>query len=130
MPPSTPPTRGADAAELVRRRNVKNLPTPADPIWAAEEEAQANLVRDIRGNPFRPVAFDGAWRTPTVLQLAQSAYEERRLPRGLLDPARLAVLADALEEGGCTAAELLAHLRSGGEHVRGCWALDAVLGRG
>jgi RNA-directed DNA polymerase len=36
-------------------------------------------------------------------------------------------LADALEENGASG-ELLEHLRSPGPHVRGCWALDLVLG--
>jgi hypothetical protein len=42
---------------------------------------------------------------------------------------RMPVLADALEDAGCTDAELLAHLRSPGPHVRGCWAIDLLLGR-
>ena len=48
---------------------------------------------------------------------------------GTLDRARLAVLSDALEEVGCTDTALLSHLRSPGPHVRGCWALDLVLGK-
>ena len=48
---------------------------------------------------------------------------------GLIDPARLAVLSDALEEAGCPDETLLAHLRSPGPHVRGCWVLDLVLGK-
>jgi len=40
------------------------------------------------------------------------------------------VLADALEEAGCADADLLAHLRSGGGHLRGCWAVDLLLGKG
>ena len=42
----------------------------------------------------------------------------------------LPVLADALEEAGCTDADLLAHCRSGGGHLRGCWAVDLLLGKG
>ena len=49
---------------------------------------------------------------------------------GTLDDARLAVLADAVEEAGCPEEELLAHLRSPGAHVRGCWAVDLLLSRG
>jgi hypothetical protein len=64
-----------------------------------------------------------------VLNLARSAYEERTLPAGALDAGRLAVLADALEEAGCDDAEVLAHLRGPGPHVRGCFALDWVLGK-
>ena len=67
--------------------------------------------------------------TSTVVALANAAYDERELPSGHLDPARLAVLSDALEEAGCADADLLAHLRSPGPHVRGCWALDLVLGK-
>ena len=64
------------------------------------------------------------------VSLAQAAYDQRILPIGHLDPARLAVLSDALEETGCTDAELLGHLREPGPHVRGCWALDLILAKG
>jgi hypothetical protein len=49
------------------------------------------------------------------------------MPVGHLHADRLAVLADALEDAGCTDAEVTEHLRSPGPHVRGCWALDLVL---
>ena len=80
-------------------------------------------------NPFRPVAIDSVYLTPDVTGLATAAYEERSLPSGELDPARLAVLSDALEESGCDREEILNHLRSAGPHVRGCWALDILLGK-
>jgi hypothetical protein len=91
---------------------------------------RADLLRDIFGNPFRPVAVSPSWQTPQVVALAQAAYEERELPAGTLDVTRLAVLADALEDAGCDQADLLAHLRGSGLHVRGCWAVDLVLGKG
>jgi hypothetical protein len=94
-----------------------------------ESTAQCDLLRDIFGNPFLPVFLDPAWQTPTVLALATAAYENRLLPAGTLEPARLAVLADALEDAGCGDTEILAHCRSGGEHVRGCWAVDLLLGK-
>jgi hypothetical protein len=84
------------------------------------------------GNPFRTVALDSTWllwKDGTVAQLARIAYEDRQLPEGTLDPARLAALADALEDAGCTDADLLGHLRGPGPHVRGCWAVDLVLGK-
>ena len=90
---------------------------------------QAVLFRDLFGNPFRDATFDTCWVSPAVALLAQTAYDERTLPSGLLDPARLAVLSDALEEAGCANADLLSHLRSPGPHVRGCWALDLILGK-
>jgi hypothetical protein len=68
-----------------------------------------------------------AWQCGTARELARAAYENRRLPEGTLDPARLSLLADALEDAGCTDAALLGHLRGPGPHVRGCWALDLVL---
>lgn len=130
---------------------------------------QAALLREVFGNPWRPVAFDPSLRTQIVLSLAQTAYDER-LAGGALDYARLAVLSDALEEAGCVGERcghcggsgadpdvtatslpcpecggegwllhpLLAHLRhqcvpgmgpcDAHPHVRGCWALDLVLG--
>ena len=42
---------------------------------------------------------------------------------------RLPILADALEDAGCGDVDILAHLRGPGPHVRGCWAVDPLLGR-
>jgi hypothetical protein len=41
----------------------------------------------------------------------------------------MGVLADALEESGCDNADILGHLRGDGDHVRGCWAVDLILGK-
>jgi hypothetical protein len=98
-----------------------------------DETEGATLLRDIFGTlPFRPVAADPAWMSwdgGAVVKLAQAACDERHLPAGTLDKDRLAVLADALEEAGCTNADILGHLRGPGPHVRGCFALDALLGK-
>jgi hypothetical protein len=94
--------------------------------------AQCDVLRDLFGNPFRPVPVSPEWLTwdaAAVVRLAQAAYDERHLPAGTLDNDRLAVLADALEEADCQDGQILGHLRSGGDHVRGCWALDLVLGK-
>ncbi len=82
----------------------------------------SNFIRDIFGNPFRPVAFDPSWRTSTALAIAQGIYDDRAFDR-------LPILADALQDAGCENADLLNHLRSEGPHVKGCWALDLVLGK-
>ena len=82
----------------------------------------SSLLRCIFGNPFRPVAFDPRWRAETAVALAGGIYDGRHFDR-------LPILADALEDAGCDAADLLAHLRASGPHARGCWALDAVLGK-
>jgi hypothetical protein len=98
----------------------------------AEEAVQARLLRDILGDPFRsppplaPSVFQ--WHAGTVVRLARAAYEERESPSGYLDPQRLAVLSDALEEAGADP-ELVAHLRGPGPHVRGCHILDLLLAK-
>jgi hypothetical protein len=103
---------------------------PIDLLRLADaQRKQVLLLLCIFGNPFRPVVINSAWLTATVVSLAAVAYEERNLPSGLLDSARLAILADALEDAGCTDATLLDHLRGPGPHVRGCFALDLVLGK-
>jgi hypothetical protein len=99
------------------------------PAWSGGVEGQALFLRDIVGNPFRPVALDATCLTPQVVALAQAAYEHRDLPLGLLEPSRLAVLADSLEEAGVCEGGLLDHLRGPGPHVRGCHVLDSLLGR-
>jgi hypothetical protein len=92
-------------------------------------EVNLTLIRCVFGNPFRPVTLDRSWLTSNVVNLAQTIYDERDLPSGLFDHQRLGVLADALEEAGCDNADILGHLRSGGDHVRGCWAVDLVLSK-
>ena len=82
--------------------------------------------------PFRSITISppsSTWNDAVVVRLAQAAYEERHLPAGTLDNGRLAVLADALEEAGCTDADMLGHLRGPGPHVRGCWPVDLCLGK-
>jgi hypothetical protein len=96
---------------------------------AALREAELALSRCVLGGPGQPPTLTRRWPPPEAAALAQAAYQHRALPSGHLDPARLAVLSDALEEGGCCDADLLAHLRSPGPHVRGCWAVDVVLNR-
>ncbi len=86
----------------------------------------AELVREVVGNPFRPVLVDPAWLAwngGLVRQLAQSIHDERRF-------GDLGVLADAREDAGCGPGELLAHGRAPGPHVLGCWALDLLLLKG
>ncbi len=98
---------------------------------AREDELreQAEVLRDLIPSPHertrraRRLEYGGS----QLSSLAAAAYGERILPSGHLDPARLAVLSDALEEAGCTDPDILSHLRSPGPHVRGCWALDLVL---
>jgi len=90
-----------------------------------ENLAQIGFLRDIFGNPFRPATLDPAWlrwNDGAIPRIAQAIYDDRRF-------ADLPVLADALEEAGCTSADILDHCRQGGEHVRGCWVVDLLLGK-
>jgi hypothetical protein len=101
-------------------------PSPAEELrrMRREEEAQCALLRDLF-RPFAEVQIQPqwlAWQGGTVTNLARAVYDERRFED-------LPVLADALEDAGCTDAVLLAHGRTGGEHARGCWLVDAVLAK-
>jgi hypothetical protein len=99
-----------------------------------QETIKIGFLRDIVGNPFQPVVIEPgwlAWNDGTVPRLAASLYEERSLPRGRIDDLdQLEGLSDALEDAGCDAESLLEHLRDPeAVHVRGCWALDLLLGK-
>jgi hypothetical protein len=108
-------------------RSAEVLEGPASPQAAAarhaEERIQADLLRDIFGNPFRqPAALTPAilaWNDKTGPRVAQAIYQDRAFDR-------LPVLADALLEAGCDDEELLAHCRSEGPHALGCWAVDLL----
>jgi hypothetical protein len=92
--------------------------------YAAEWAAQAALLRDLFGNPFRPCTPDPAWlcwRDGLVRTMAQTIYEARRFDD-------MPVLGDALEEAGCADAQVLEHCRGSGAHARGCWLLDRLRG--
>jgi hypothetical protein len=98
---------------------------PGNLDTARHVAAQAALLREIVGNPFRPVTIHPTWvwwNDGTIAKLAEAIYEERASDR-------LPILGDALEEAGCTSEELLSHCRAGGEYVRGCWAVDLLLGK-
>jgi hypothetical protein len=76
----------------------------------------------IFDNPFRPVTLDPLWATSTAVRLAEAIYQDRAFDRML-------ILADALEDAGCTDPHILNHCRAGDQHFRGCWVVDSVLGR-
>jgi hypothetical protein len=82
----------------------------------------AQYIREIFGNPFRPVAVGARWQTADVVGLARAIYEDRAFDR-------LPILADALMDAGCEDESILSHCRGQGPHVRGCWVVDLVLGK-
>ena len=85
-------------------------------------DSLVSIARDLFGNPFRPAAFDPSWRTADPSGIAARMYESR-------DFSAMPILADALEEAGCTNPDILLHAREPGVHVRGCWVIDLVLGK-
>ncbi len=96
------------------------------------EEMQAALLRDVFGNPFQIYFVLSSWidwHNGIVLVMARDCYDNRCLPEGTLDNARLSILADALEDAGCVDQAILDHLRTPEPHVRGCWVLDLLLAK-
>jgi hypothetical protein len=91
----------------------------------ADQGALCGVVRDVLGEHYRPPVIDPAWLAAgggLVLSIARDLDETGRYDD-------LPVLADALEEAGCSDATVLGHGRAG-RHYRGCWLVDAVLGKG
>jgi hypothetical protein len=91
-------------------------------IHEGHKAAVADLVRDICASAAFPCVAEPSWLSRDARRLAESLSVH-------WDCSGLAVLSDALEDAGCTDADLLGHLRGPGPHVRGCWALDLVLGK-
>lgn len=82
--------------------------------------ARRSVVTEIYGNPFHQITPDPAWLSwndGAIVKMAQSIHQEQRFEY-------LPILADALEEAGCKAKEILNHCREPGDHVRGCWVID------
>jgi hypothetical protein len=107
-------TSAADAVAIA--------PAAEEDAYVTESCTQSDFLRDIFGNPFRPISLDPAWLTTDVLALARGIYDERAFDR-------MPILADALQDAGCDNANVLNHCRGDGPHVRGCWVVDLVLGK-
>jgi hypothetical protein len=114
-------------------RAARNAWATAQAAKVHEQVCQSLLIREIIGNPFRPssplVPAVLGWNARTIPRLAEAVYDDRKMPEGTLDNARLAVLADDLLDAGCDDEALIQHCRQPGSHVRGCWAVDLILGK-
>jgi hypothetical protein len=85
-----------------------------------ERKARSELIRDLFGPLlFRAASVDPAWVSSTVSALARNIHEEGGFKQ-------LPILADALEEAGCTDTAILSHCRLPGVHVKGCWVVDLL----
>ncbi|HUR54721.1 MAG TPA: hypothetical protein VMZ71_11360 [Gemmataceae bacterium] len=110
---SAPPrTLVGRAFSLLESINLVHLPSPE----------QAAILRCVAGNPFVKTKFKPVWRTSDVLALARAADGEHAFDN-------FPILADALQDAGCGDEMLLNHLRNDTLHVRGCRALDRILGK-
>jgi hypothetical protein len=114
------------ALATLRHHHRRSTPQAAgaspEPL-AEHQRDMASWLRDVVGNPFRPVEVDPAWLSVgdgNVVRVAESIYA-----RGSFDELRF--LADALEDAGCADADVLGHCRGPGPHVRGCWVLDLFI---
>jgi hypothetical protein len=81
------------------------------------------VYRDVVSNPFVTIDWKPDWRTSDVVALCRTAYD-----RHAFDV--MPILADALLDAGCESRFILQHCRSDARHVRGCWVLDGLLGKG
>jgi hypothetical protein len=84
-----------------------------------------DLIREAFGNFINPSKVEKhwlRWNDRTIPRMAQAIYDDKAWDR-------MGVLADALEDAGCSNAYLIGHLRSPGPHFRGCWVIDLLLGR-
>ncbi len=111
-----------DPVQVLRDAAVAVGSAFSDAYRAPEWEAQAALIRDVVGNPFRPAALAPLWQTDTARAIAAGMYESR-------DFSAMDILADALQDAGCDNEDVLTHCRGEGPHVRGCLVVDLVLGK-
>jgi hypothetical protein len=127
--------RSAGVTGTVRKTLLRSARMAANDVCCLPGSGPipAALLRCVFGNPFFPQTplppAVLAWNDGTVPRLAQAIYEDRKLPEGTLDKSRLAILADALLDARCDDDDLIAHCRQPGPHVRGCWAVDLILGK-
>jgi hypothetical protein len=113
---------GAMVVARILSHTIFGVEKKPRPKILAALRGQANLVRDLFGNPFRPIKAKPAWFARKGVNLAKSIYEKRAFDR-------TPMLADALEQAGCNNADILDHCRKPAEHVRGCWVVDLLLGK-
>ena len=122
----SPVLRAAESAVATLKRAAQAEGQDPGVVMYRQRSAQCDLLRDLIGHLFRPVPpIDPPW-----LRWHDGCV--RRIATGIYDGNRwddLPILGDALEDAGCADREILAHCRSGGVHRRGCWLVDALLGK-
>jgi hypothetical protein len=118
------------SARMVVRDRFKLAPLEKNEVVTdgsrvTEYAEMCSQLRCLFGNPFHLVSVEPiwlSWNAGMIPQLAQAIYDNLLFTD-------ISVLADALEEAGCTNADILDHCRGPGPHIRGCWVLDLILGK-
>jgi hypothetical protein len=110
-------------SNLQEASTISNAVASHHSLLTEEWNAATACFHDIVDSLLTSPTLAHTWRTSNVTALAQAIYCDRAFDR-------LPILADALEDAGCDNADILNHCRQPGEHVRGCWVVDLVLGKG
>ena len=106
-----------EASAVVRAAAVQVTPE--------RQRSLDSVLDDQAGHLWHPVLLRPSWLRRNggiVAAMARTIYTDHSF-------ADLPILADALEEAGCDNADILDHCRRPGEHARGCWVLDLLLGK-
>jgi hypothetical protein len=101
------------------------LDSHASTLWTGipfPDAPAAGIYRDLVPNPFIPLSWNSDWFTSTVRELAAHIYNRREF-------STMPILAGALQDAGCEDEQILNHCRAEKPHARGCWVLDAILGK-
>lgn len=113
--------------QLYRYLNLDGYPGTYH-AWDREEPLHPNrrfvvlaLLEDSLHLSGTIPALDPSWLTSDVRDLARTIYNECTFED-------LPILSDALLDAGCENEEMIAHCRSAGPHLRGCWVIDLLLG--
>lgn len=83
---------------------------------------QCEILRELVGNPFRPVQKLTLPHGSPTEQMALWIHRNE-------DFELLPVLGDALQDSGCTDETMLDHCYQPGAHRRGCWVLEEIVSR-
>jgi hypothetical protein len=106
-----------------------SLVHPGRPVPLLTPEETRNccwLLREVfgnRGGLLTSPLWEETWLTDTAVTLAAHMYESREF-------GAMPILADALQDAGCDNQDVLGHCRGPGPHIRSCWVVDLVLGKG
>lgn len=110
------------ASSAIAYQHVEHVSDPLPAVYFFETRAQANLLREVLGNPFENFRLDRNCLNEKMLKFAEEIYEDSAFQR-------IPDLGKMLKDAGCKNEGLLEHCHRSIGHVRGCWAIDRILGK-